>query len=92
MESPEDKQLGDQAESGSPIAESILRRLGSPDSLDQAFTAELRVLADKVRRGDARRMFNASLSVVRHLGLAPDKALVEKVRCHFGRKGYSEKF
>jgi len=91
MELPEDNLLDDQAESGSSIAESILRRLGSVDPLDQGFTAELRVLADKVRRGDARRMFNASLSVVRHIGLVPDEALVEKVRSHYGRKGYVEK-
>jgi len=91
MELPEDNLLDDQAESGSSIAESILRRLGSVDPLDQGFTAELRVLADKVRRGDARRMFNASLRVVRHIGLVPDEALVEKIRSHYGRKGYVEK-
>lgn len=92
MELPENNDHPNEQAAGAPsAAERILQRLNSAEPLDQTFAAELRVLADKVRRGDARRMFNASLSVVRHLGLAPDETLVEKVRCHFGRKGYSEK-
>jgi len=37
-------------------------------------------------------MFNASLRVVSHLGLAGDEQTIERVKCHFGRKGYVEKF
>lgn len=73
-------------------AEGILQRLSSPDPTDKAFVAGLRALADKARRGDARRMFNASLKVVSHLGLAGDEPTIERVKCHFGRKGYVEKF
>jgi len=35
-------------------------------------------------------MFNASLKVVSHLGLAGDEPTIERVKCHFGRKGYVE--
>lgn len=72
-------------------AERILQRLRSSEPTDLAFVASLRALVDKARRGDARRMFNASLSVVSHLGLAGDERTVERVRAHFGRKGYVEK-
>ena len=73
-------------------AEGILLRLSSSDPTDQAFVAGLRALADKARRGDARRMFNASLKVVSHLGLAGDERTIERIKSHFGRNGYVEKF
>jgi hypothetical protein len=49
-------------------------------------------LANKARRGDARRIFNASLRVVSHLGLAGDERTIERIKSHFGRNGYVEKF
>ncbi len=73
-------------------AKRILQRLSSSDPTDQAFVAGLRSLADKVGRGDARRMFNSSFSVVSHLGLAGDQPTIERIRSHFGRKGYVERF
>lgn len=81
----------DEKASAPSTAERILQRLSSSDPTDQAFVAGLRALADKPRRGDARRMFNASLSVVSHLGLAGDERTIERVKAHFGRKGYVEK-
>ena len=86
MESSDEK-----APALSTAAERILQRLSSSDPTDQAFVAGLRALAEKARRGDARRMFNASLSVVSHLGLAGDERTIERVKAHFGRKGYVEK-
>lgn len=73
-------------------AEGILQRLSSSDPTDQEFVAGLRTLADKTRRGDARRIFNASLKVVSHLGLAGDERTIERIKSHFGRNGYVEKF
>ena len=84
MESPDEKAPAPST------AEHILQRLSSSDPTDQAFVADLRALADNVGRGDARRMFNASLKVVSHLGLAGDEPTIERVKCHFGRKGYVE--
>jgi hypothetical protein len=84
MESPDEKAPAPST------AERILQRLSSSDPTDQAFVAGLRALADNVGRGDARRMFNASLKVVSHLGLAGDEPTIERVKCHFGRKGYVE--
>ena len=68
-----------------------MQLLSSSDPTDQAFVAGLRALANKARRGDARRIFNASLRVVSHLGLAGDERTIERVKAHFGRKGYVEK-
>ena len=72
-------------------AEYILKRLNCSEPIDQTFVAELRALAENVGRGGARHIFNDSLSVVRHLGLSGDEQVVERVRSHFGRKGYVEK-
>jgi hypothetical protein len=72
--------------------ERILQLLSSSDPTDQAFVAGLRALANKARRGDARRIFNASLRVVSHLGLAGDERTIERIKSHFGRNGYVEKF
>ena len=73
------------------IAEQILQRLRSSDPTDQAFATKLRALTDKARRGDARRVFNGSLRVVDYLGLTGDTQTIERVKCHFGRKGYVER-
>ena len=84
-------ETSDEKAPASSTGERILRLLSSSDPTDQAFVAGLRALADKARRGDARRMFNASLRVVSHLGLAGDERTIERVKAHFGRKGYVEK-
>ena len=84
-------ETSDEKAPASSTGERSLRLLSSSDPTDQAFVAGLRALADKARRGDARRMFNASLRVVSHLGLAGDERTIERVKAHFGRKGYVEK-
>lgn len=75
----------------SVIAESILTKLKSTAPVDQKFVADLRVLSDKVRRGDAQQILNACVGVATHVGLVESKPIVERVKSHFGRRGYVEK-
>jgi hypothetical protein len=91
MELPCENAPEHQANDETAIAERILHKLNSPAPVDQKFEADLRVLLAKVRIGDAQGILNACLNVVTHVGLVENKAVVDRVKSHFGRKGYVEK-